>query len=182
MGVELDHKGFVPVDGNFRTTCEGVYAVGDVIGCAMLAHKAEQEGVVCIEQIATGSGDVNYDAIPSVVYTNPEIAAVGKTEESLQAAGIEFRKGVFPFRANGRARALGQTDGFVKMLAHAETDRLLGVHILGPRAGDLIAEAVIAMELGATALDIAHCSHAHPTLSDALREAALAVHDRAINS
>jgi dihydrolipoamide dehydrogenase len=181
VGVELDEKGFISVGENFRTTSPGVYAVGDVIGGAMLAHKAEEEGVVCVEQIATGSGDVNYDAIPSVVYTNPEIAAVGRTEESLQAAGIEFRKGVFPFRANGRARALGQMDGFVKILADAETDRLLGVHILGPRAGDLIAEAVVAMQTGATALDIAHCSHPHPTLSEAFREAALAVHDRAIH-
>jgi dihydrolipoamide dehydrogenase len=181
VGVDLDNKGFISVNESFRTTSPGVYAVGDVIGGAMLAHKAEEEGVVCVEQIATGSGGVNYDAIPSVVYTNPEIAAVGKTEEFLQAGGIEFRKGVFPFRANGRARALGQLDGFVKILADAVTDRLLGVHILGPRAGDLIVEAVVAMQTGATALDIAHCSHPHPTLSEAFREAALAVHDRPIH-
>ena len=147
----------------------------------MLAHKAEDEAVACIEQIVNGTGDIDYNAIPSVAYTNPKIAAVGKTEESLQAAGIEFRKGVFPFRANGRARALAQMDGFVKILADAATDRLLGVHILGPRAGDLIAEAVLAIKHGLAATDIAHCSHAHPPLSETFREAALAVHDRAIH-
>ncbi|MBT4868456.1 MAG: dihydrolipoyl dehydrogenase [Planctomycetaceae bacterium] len=181
VGVKLNDKDFISVDEQFKTSSPGVYAVGDVIGGAMLAHKAEDEAVACIEQIVNGTGDIDYNAIPSVAYTNPEIAAVGKTEESLQAAGIEFRKGVFPFRANGRARALAQMDGFVKILADAATDRLLGVHILGPRAGDLIAEAVLAIKHGLTATDIAHCSHAHPTLSETFREAALAVHDRAIH-
>jgi dihydrolipoamide dehydrogenase len=147
----------------------------------MLAHKAEHEGVACAEQIVTGYGHVNYDAIPGVVYTHPEVASVGRTEEELNDAGIEYRKGVYPFRANGRARALGQLDGKVKILAHAETDRILGVHIIGPRAGDLIAEAAVAIEFGASAEDLARCSHAHPTLAEAVKEAALDVAGRAIH-
>ncbi|REJ91621.1 MAG: dihydrolipoyl dehydrogenase [Planctomycetota bacterium] len=181
-GVETDEKGFIVVDDDYRTTTDGVYAIGDVIGGPLLAHKAEEEGIACVEKIATGYGEVNYQAIPSVVYTHPEIAAVGSTEDELQDSGREYRKGVFPFLANGRARALGQTDGFVKMLADAETDRILGVHILGPRAGDLIAEAVTAVEFGASSEDLALTSHAHPTLAEVMKEAALAVHNRALHN
>src|SRR5207253_7774811 len=179
--IKLDEKGRIPVDEHFATTAPGIYAIGDVIRGPMLAHKAEEEGIACAEFLATGYGHVNYDAIPGVVYTQPEIAAVGKTEEELQKAQIPFRKGMFPFRANGRALALGQVEGKVKMLAHAETDRILGVHILGPRAGDLIAEAAAAIAFGASSEDIARCSHAHPTLAEAFREAALAVDGRAIH-
>lgn len=181
VGVQLDRRGFIPVDEHFHTAAEGVYAIGDVIPGPMLAHKAEHEGVACVEHIVTGYGHVNYDAIPNVVYTHPEIASVGKTEEELQAAGIEYNTGVFPFMANGRAKALNQTDGQVKILAAADTDRVLGVHILGPRAGDLIAEMAVAIELGASSEDIARSVHAHPTLAEVVKEAALAVDGRAIN-
>jgi dihydrolipoamide dehydrogenase len=180
-GIKLDEKGRIPVNDRFVTPVEGIYAVGDVIRGPMLAHKAEEEGIACVEQIVTGYGHVNYDAVPGIVYTHPEVASVGKTEEQLQAAGIEYRKGVFPFRANGRARALGQIEGTVKILADAKTDRVLGVHILGPRAGDLIAEAAVAIEFGASSEDIARSSHAHPTLAEAVKEAALAVDGRAIH-
>jgi dihydrolipoamide dehydrogenase len=139
----------------------------------MLAHKAEDEGSACAERIATGYGHVNYDAIPGIVYTHPEIASVGKTEEELTQANIPFKKGKFPFIANGRARALGDTDGFVKILAHAETDRILGAHIIGPRAGDLIAEIAVSIEFGASSEDVARACHAHPTLAEAVKEAAL---------
>jgi len=169
------------VNEHFATSAPGVYAIGDVIGGAMLAHKAEEEGIACVEHLVTGYGHVNYDAIPAVVYTMPEIASVGKTEDQLKEAGTPYRKGVFPFRGNGRARALGHVDGFVKMLAHAETDRILGVHIIGPRAGDLIAEAAAAIEFGASSEDVARTSHAHPTLAEAMKEAALAVDQRAIH-
>lgn len=178
VGVKTDRRGFIEADGHFRTNVPGIYAIGDVIGGAMLAHKAEEEGVACVEQIAKKGGHVNYDAIPGVVYTEPEIATVGKTEEQLAESGIEFKKGVFPFSANGRARALNSTAGKVKILADAKTDRVLGVHIIGPRAGDLIAEATAALEFGASAEDIAMTCHAHPTLSECVREAALGVHDR----
>jgi dihydrolipoamide dehydrogenase len=181
LGLELDERGRVPVDPHFRTPIEGVYAIGDVIAGPMLAHKAEEEGIACVEGIVTGYGHVNYDAIPGVVYTNPEIASVGKTEEELQRLGIAYKKGSFPFMANARARALGHTEGRVKILADAETDRVLGVHILGPRAGDLIAEAAVAMEFGASAEDIARSSHAHPTLAEVVKEAALSVDGRAIH-
>jgi dihydrolipoamide dehydrogenase len=147
----------------------------------MLAHKAEEEGVACVEHIVTGYGHVNYDAIPNIVYTHPEVASVGKTEEELVAAGIPYRKGAFPFLANGRAKALGSTDGRVKILAHKDTDRILGVHIVGPRAGDLIAEAVAAIEFGASAEDLARTCHAHPTLAEVVKEAAMAVDGRAIH-
>ncbi len=180
-GLELDKRGFVPVDSHFRTKVPGVYAIGDVIGGAMLAHKAEEEGIACVEGIATGTGHVNYGAIPGVAYTEPEIASVGKTEEQLKDEGVKYKKGTFPFTANGRARALGHTDGKVKVLADAATDRLLGVHIIGSRAGDLIAEAVAAIEFGASAEDVARTSHAHPTLAEAFKEAALAVEGRAIH-
>ncbi|MBI1357043.1 MAG: dihydrolipoyl dehydrogenase [Acidobacteria bacterium] len=181
IGLELDERGRVPVDDHFRTPVEGVYAIGDVIRGPMLAHKAEEEGVACVEGIVTGYGHVNYDAIPGVCYTHPEIASVGKTEEQLQEAGIPYRKGKFPFLANGRAKALNQTDGFVKILAHEETDRVLGVHIIGARAGDMIAEAVVAIEYGASSEDIARASHAHPTLAEIVKEAAFAVDGRAIH-
>jgi len=178
-GVALDSKGRARVDEAFATNLPGVFAVGDLIRGPMLAHKAAEEGVACVERIATGHGHVNYDAIPGVVYTAPEAAGVGRTEEELAEAKVPFRKGSFPFMANGRARALGSREGFVKILAHAETDRVLGVHILGPRAGDLIAEAVAAIEFGASAEDLARTCHAHPTLAEALQEAALAVAGRA---
>jgi dihydrolipoamide dehydrogenase len=181
LGLTLDARGRVPTDTHFRTTVPGVYAIGDVIAGPMLAHKAEEEGVACVEYIATGHGHVNYDAIPNVVYTAPEIATVGKSEEELVAAGVPYRKGTFPFMANGRAKALAQTDGLVKVLAHRDTDRLLGIHIVGPRAGDLIAEAAVAMEYGATSEDVARACHAHPTLAEALKEAALAVDGRTLN-
>uniref|UniRef100_UPI00262F6075 dihydrolipoyl dehydrogenase n=1 Tax=uncultured Gimesia sp. TaxID=1678688 RepID=UPI00262F6075 len=175
IGIVVDQRGFIPVNAHYETTIKGIYAIGDVIGGAMLAHKAEEEGVAFAERLVTGYGHVNYDAIPSVAYTNPEIAAVGRTEEQLKEEGIEYRKGSFPFLANGRARAMGQTEGRVKMLADKATDRILGVHIIGPRAGDLIAECAVAMEFGASSEDIARCCHAHPTLAEAVKEAALAV-------
>jgi len=182
VGIAPDPRGRIPVDEHFQTSAQGIYAIGDVIGGAMLAHKASEEGVACVEWIATGYGHVNYEAIPGVVYTQPEIASVGQTEEELTAAGRAFRKGVFFFRGIGRSRALGQTDGRVKMLADQATDRLLGVHIIGPRAGDLIAEAVAAIEFGASSEDIARICHAHPTLAEAVKEAALAVDGRAIHA
>ncbi len=181
VGIELDKRGRVPVGDHFETSAKGVYAVGDLIRGPMLAHKAEDEGVAVAELIATGYGHVNYDAIPSVVYTAPEIASVGRTEEELKAAGTPFKKGTFPFLANGRARALGHTDGKVKILAHAETDRILGAHVIGPRAGDLIAELVAAIEFGASSEDVARTCHAHPTLAETVKEAALAVDGRALH-
>jgi dihydrolipoamide dehydrogenase len=181
-GVERDPRGFVVVDEQYRTNVEGIYGIGDVIGGAMLAHKAEEEGVACVDLIATGYGHVDYDSIPAVVFIHPEVAMVGQTEEQLREGGVKFKKGTFSFRANGRARTLGQTEGKVKVLADAQTDRVLGVHIIGPRAGDLIAEAAVAMAFGASAEDIAHASHAHPTLAEAIKEAAMAVDGRAIHS
>jgi dihydrolipoamide dehydrogenase len=181
VGIKLDGKGRVPVNERFATSVTGIYAIGDVIRGPMLAHKAEEEGVACVEYIVNGYGHVNYNTIPGVAYTNPEIATVGKSEEELQNAQIPYRKGVFPFRANGRALALGQMEGKVKILAHKETDRILGVHIIGPRAGDLIAEAVTAMTFGASSEDLARVCHAHPTLAEPIKEAALAVDGRAIH-
>jgi len=180
-GVQTDDRGRIRVDGHFATNVPGIYAVGDVIAGPMLAHKAEEEGIACVERIATGHGHVEYATIPGVCYTHPEIASVGLTEEQLKEKGIGFRKGSFPFRANGRALALGDTDGRVKILADAKTDRILGVHIIGPRAGDLIAEAAAAMTFGASSEDLARTCHAHPTLPEALKEAALAVDGRAIH-
>ncbi len=159
----------------------GIYAIGDVIAGPMLAHKAEDEGVAVAEIIAGKAGHVNYDVIPNVIYTSPEVASVGKTEEELKAANVAYNVGKFPFTANGRAKANQQTDGFVKILADAKTDRVLGVHIIGADAGNMIAEAAIAMELGAAAEDIARTCHAHPTLPEAVKEAALAVDKRAIH-
>ncbi len=182
VGIELDDRGRVPVDEHFRSAAAGVYAIGDVIVGPMLAHKAEEEGIACVEHIVTGYGHVNYDAIPGVVYTHPEIASVGKTEEQLKEAGVAYRKGKFPFSANGRAKALAQTDGQVKILADAETDRILGAHVIGPRAGDLIAELAVAIEFSASSEDIARSSHAHPTLAEVVKEAALAVDGRAIHN
>lgn len=182
VGIKTDERGRIPVNAHFETGVPGIYAIGDVIVGPMLAHKASEEGIACVEHIVTGWGHVNYDAIPGIVYTHPEVATVGKTEEELKTAGIEYRKGVFFFKANGRARALNQTDGRVKILADAKTDRVLGVHIIGPRAGDLIAECVTAMEFGASSEDIARTCHAHPTLSEVVMEAAKAVDNRAINA
>jgi len=181
IGVKCDARGKIEVDENYATNIPTVYAVGDVIAGPMLAHKASEEGIACVEKIVTGYGHVNYETIPGVCYTQPEIASVGQTEEQLQQAGTKYKKGSFPFQGNGRARALNDTTGRVKILANAETDRVLGVHIIGPRAGDLIAEAVAAMEFGASSEDIARTCHAHPTLSEALHEAALAVDGRAIH-
>lgn len=181
-GVEVDQRGFIPVDENYQTKQQHIFAIGDVIGGAMLAHKAEEEGIACIEYLVNGYGHVNYDAIPSVVYTHPEIASVGKSEEQLKEADMPYKKGVFHFKGNGRARALGETDGKVKILAHQKTDRILGVHIIGARAGDLIAEAAVAIEFGASSEDLARASHAHPTLAECLKEAALAVDGRAIHA
>ena len=181
-GVKVDKRGFIEVNSNMQTSAAGVFAIGDCIGGAMLAHKASEEGVACVEQIVNGAGHVNYDAIPAIVYTHPEIASVGKTEEQLKEAGIKFRKGSCPFGANGRARAIGDVDGKIKVIADAQTDRILGVHAIGARAGDLIAEAAVAMNFGASSEDLARCCHAHPTLSEIMQEAALAVDGRAIHT
>jgi dihydrolipoamide dehydrogenase len=181
VGVNKDNRGRVVVDAHLRTNVGGIYAIGDAVAGPMLAHKAEEEGVAAAETIAGQAGHVNYGVIPNVVYTRPEIASVGKTEEELKAAGIAYQVGKFPFSANARARANLATDGFVKILADAKTDRVLGVHILGPDAETMIAEAAIAMEFGASAEDIARTCHAHPTLSETVKEAALAVGKRAIN-
>jgi dihydrolipoamide dehydrogenase len=181
LGITLDEKGRIPVDAHYTTTVPNVYAIGDVIAGPMLAHKASEEGIACVEHIVTGYGHVNYDTIPSVCYTEPEIASVGKTEDELVRTGVPYKKGSFPFIANGRAKALGSVDGRVKILAHAETDRVLGVHIIGARAGELIAEAVAAMEYGASAEDLARTTAAHPTLAEITKEAALAVAGRAIH-
>lgn len=182
LGIATDKRGFVPVDKNYQTAVKGVYAIGDLTGGAMLAHKASEEGIACVERIKGIAGHVNYGAIPAIVYTHPEIASVGQTEEQLKEAGIEYIKGMCPYGASGRALALGDTSGRVKVLADAKTDRVLGVHIIGARAGDLIAEAVAAIEFGATSEDIARCCHAHPTLSELMHEAAMAVSKRAIHT
>ena len=181
LGVKMDEPGRVVVDHYYATNVPGVWAIGDVIAGPMLAHKAEDEGVAVAEILVGQAGHVNYDVIPAVVYTMPEIASVGKTEEELKAAGVAYNAGKFPFTANGRAKANQQTDGFVKILADAKTDRVLGVHIVGSDAGNMIAEACIAMEFGASAEDIARTCHAHPTLPEAVKEAALAVAKRAIH-
>lgn len=181
-GIQLDPRGRIDVDPHFRTSVAGHYAIGDVIKGPMLAHKAEEEGVACVEFIAGKHGHVDYDTIPGVCYTHPEIASVGKTEEQLKESGTPYKKGVFHYRANGRAHALAETDGRAKILTHATTDRILGVHIIGARAGDLIAEAVVAMSFHASAEDLARCSHAHPTLAEILKEAALATDGRALHS
>ena len=174
-------RGRVVIDDHFRTNVPGIYAIGDVVRGPMLAHKAEDEGVAAAEIIAGKHGHVNYDAIPGIVYTAPEVAALGKTEEELKAAGVAYKVGKFPFTANGRARAMRHTDGFVKVLADATTDKVLGCHIIGPHAGDLIAEVTVLMEFGGSAEDLARTCHAHPTLAEAVKEAALAVDKRPIH-
>jgi len=181
VGVATDKGGRIIVDPHFATNVPGIFAIGDAIAGPMLAHKAEDEGIAVAELIAGRAGHVNYDAIPNVIYTFPEVASIGKTEEELKAAGVDYRVGKFPFTANGRAKVNLTTDGFVKILADAKTDRVLGVHIVGAAAGTMIGEAAIAMEFGAAAEDIARTSHAHPTLSEAVKEAALAVDKRSIH-
>jgi dihydrolipoamide dehydrogenase len=181
-GIALDERGRVIVDDHFATNVKGIYAIGDVIRGPMLAHKAEDEGVALAELLAGQAGHVNYDVIPGVVYTSPEVASVGKTEEELKAAGIDYKAGKFLFLANGRAKANQTTDGFVKVLADARTDRVLGCHIVGPQAGEIIHEMAVLMEFGGSAEDLARTTHAHPTLSEAVKEAALAVAARAIHS
>jgi dihydrolipoamide dehydrogenase len=180
-GVALDERGRVKTDAHFATNVPGIWAIGDVIAGPMLAHKAEDEGVALAEQLAGQKPHINYDAIPGVIYTWPEVANIGKTEEELKAAGVAYKVGKFPFTANGRARAMASVDGFVKILADKETDRVLGAHILGPDAGTLIAEIAVAMEFGASSEDVARTCHAHPTLSEAVKEAALAVDGRALH-
>jgi dihydrolipoamide dehydrogenase len=180
-GVKLDNRGRITVDKHFQTSVPGIYAIGDCIEGPMLAHKAEDEGVAVAETIAGQAGHVNYDAIPNIVYTWPEVAAIGKTEEELKAAGVQYKSGKFPFTANGRARAMNATEGFVKILADAKTDRVLGCHMVGPDTSHLIAEIAIAMEFGASSEDIARTCHGHPTLSEVVKEAALAVAGRAIH-
>jgi len=181
LGVAQDKIGRVITDDHFKTNVEGVYAIGDVIAGPMLAHKAEEEGIACVEHLAGLGGHVNYDTIPGVVYTHPEVASVGKTEQALKEAGIKYNVGKFPFMANSRARTNNDADGLVKFLADAETDRILGIHIVGPNAGELIAEGVLAMEYGASCEDIGRTCHAHPTLSEAFKEAAMAAYGKAIH-
>ena len=181
VGIATDERGAIPIDGRFRTSVEGIHAIGDVVRGPMLAHKAEDEGAVCAEIIAGQSGHIDYGAIPSVVYTHPEAASVGRTEAELGRDGIDYAVGRFPLQANGRARSNQETEGFVKVLADRATDRILGVHILAAEAGTMIAEAALAMEFGASAEDIARTCHAHPTVNEAVREAALAVAGRAIH-
>ena len=180
-GVALDDRGRVVVDAHYNTNVPGIHAIGDVIAGPMLAHKAEEEGVALAERMAGKAGHVNYDVIPGVVYTWPEVASIGRTEDDLKKAGVSYKVGKFPFTANGRARAMGTTDGFVKVLADSETDRILGAHIIGPDAGGLIAELATAMEFGASSEDVARTCHAHPSLSEAVKEAALAVEGRALH-
>ncbi len=181
IGLETNDRGFIEVDEHYKTSIDGVYAIGDVIPGPMLAHLAEHEGVVCVERMNGVAGHVNYDAVPDVVYTHPEIASVGKTEAELKEAGIDYKVGKFPYKANGRARAIGETEGFAKILADAKTDRILGAHIIGAQAGDLIAELGVATEFHGSAEDIARSSHAHPTLAEIVKEAALDVDDRMLN-
>ncbi len=181
VGVALDNKRRIMVDAHYQTSVPGIYAIGDVIHGPMLAHKAEDEGVALAELLAGQAGHVNYDVIPNVIYTYPEVASVGRTEEELKEAGIDYVSGKFPFTANGRAKVNRQTEGFVKILADARTDRVLGVHIVGPQAGNLIAEAAVLMEFGGSAEDLARTCHAHPTLTEAVKEAALAVGKRALH-
>jgi dihydrolipoamide dehydrogenase len=180
-GVELDERGRVKTDSHWATNVPGVYAIGDVIAGPMLAHKAEEEGMAVAETLAGKAGHVNYETVPGIVYTWPEVASVGKTEQQLKDEGIAYKAGKFPFTANGRARAMNATDGFVKILADARTDRVLGCHIIGPDAGSLIHEVVMAMEFGGSAEDVARAFHGHPTLNEAVKEAALAVDKRPIH-
>jgi dihydrolipoamide dehydrogenase len=181
VGIKVNKRGQVEVDDHFATNVPGIFAIGDVVRGAMLAHKAEEEGIAIAEQIGGKAGHVNYECIPNVIYTSPEVATVGKTEEELKAEGVSYKKGTFPFAANSRARANADTDGMVKMLADKETDRLLGIHIIASNAGEMIAEGVLAMEYGASAEDIGRTCHAHPTMSEAFKEAAMAVYDKPIH-
>ena len=182
IGVNLDQKGRIKVDKNFKTNISNIYAIGDVIDGPMLAHKAEEEGIAVAELISGKAGYVNYDIIPGVIYTSPEVASVGKTEEQLKKNNVNYKVGKFPFMANSRAKAIDEPLGFVKMLADSKTDRVLGVHIIGPHAGELIAEMTLAMEFGASSEDIARTCHAHPTFSEAIKESALSVEKRQIHS
>tara|TARA_B100000029_G_scaffold459460_1_gene489588 strand:+ start:1873 stop:3273 length:1401 start_codon:yes stop_codon:yes gene_type:complete len=182
IGVNLDEKGKIKVDENFKTNISNIYAIGDVIAGPMLAHKAEEEGIAVAELISGKAGHVNYDLIPGVIYTSPEVASVGKTEEQLKKIKVNYKVGKFPFMANSRAKAIDEPLGFVKMLVDSKTDRVLGVHIIGPHAGELIAEMTIAMEFGASSEDIARTCHAHPTFSEAIKESALSVDKRQIHS
>ncbi|PTW62950.1 dihydrolipoamide dehydrogenase [Breoghania corrubedonensis] len=181
VGVELDERKRVKTDGHFKTNIDGIYAIGDVIVGPMLAHKGEDEGAALAEILAGQAGHVNYDVIPGVVYTMPEVASLGKTEEELKAAGIKYKAGKYPFSANGRARAMGHTDGFVKILADAETDKVLGAHMIGAGVGEMIHELAVLMEFGGSSEDLARTCHAHPTLSEAVREAAMATYDKPIH-
>ncbi|MCP4329505.1 MAG: dihydrolipoyl dehydrogenase [Alphaproteobacteria bacterium] len=181
VGVETDQRGFVVIDDHFKTNVDGIYAIGDVVRGPMLAHKAEEEGVAVSEMLAGGAGHVNYETVPGIVYTWPEVAAVGKTEEQLKEAGVAYKVGKFPFMANSRARCNMQSDGMVKILADAKTDRVLGAHIIGPEAGDMIHEVVVLMEFGGSAEDLARSFHGHPTYNEAVKEAALDVAKRAIH-
>jgi dihydrolipoamide dehydrogenase len=182
QGIALDKAGRVSVDSHFRTVVPSIYAIGDAIVGPMLAHKAEEEGIAAAEYMKGLAGHVNYDAIPGVIYTHPEVAAAGKTEEELKEKGIAYNKGTFPFSANSRARAVGDSDGMVKILSDKTTDRILGIHIIGPNAGEMIAEGCLGMEYGASSEDIARTCHAHPTLSEALKEACMATSSSAIHS
>jgi dihydrolipoamide dehydrogenase len=181
LGIPQDKIGRVEVDAHFQTKVKGIYAIGDLIRGPMLAHKAEEEGIAAVELMAGKAGHVNYDVIPNVVYTWPELASVGLSEEECKEKGVTYKVGTFPFLANGRAKAMAETDGFVKVIADAKTDRVLGLHIVGPRASDMIGEAVVVMEFGGSAEDIARSCHAHPTLPEAIKEAALAVEKRQIH-
>lgn len=181
LGIQTDRLGRIEVDEHFRTAVPNIYAIGDCIDGPMLAHKAEEEGIAAVEIMAGFAGHVNYDAIPGVIYTYPEVASVGKTEEELKEAGVAFNKGTFPFSANSRARANGSSEGFVKVLAEKDTDRILGAHIIGPNAGEMISEAVIAIEYGASSEDMARTCHAHPTLSEAFKEACMDTYDKPIH-
>jgi dihydrolipoamide dehydrogenase len=181
IGITPNKRGQIEVGPRYKTSVDGVFAVGDVIPGPMLAHKAEEEGIACVEMIATGHGHIDYNTIPSIVYTHPEIASVGMSEEELKEQGVDYKKGAFPFMANGRARANDDTEGWVKVLADAVTDRVLGVHIIGDSAGDLIAECATAMAFAASSEDIARACHAHPTLSEAVKEAAMGVSGRSIH-
>lgn len=181
IGIELDKRGRIIIDDQFNTSAKGVKCIGDVTFGPMLAHKAEEEGIAAVEIIKTGHGHVNYDGIPSVVYTHPEVAWVGKNEEELKAAGINYKIGKYPFAANSRAKTNMDSEGFVKFIVEKETDQILGCHIIGPNAGEMIAEAVLAMEYKASAEDIARTCHAHPTLAEAFKEAAMASYDKPVN-
>jgi dihydrolipoamide dehydrogenase len=182
LGIETDKIGRIKVDHHFKTSVPSIFAIGDAIDGPMLAHKAEEEGVACVENIAGFAGHVNYDVIPGVIYTHPEVATVGLTEEQLKEKNIQYNVGNFPFSANSRARAIGDSEGLIKVLADKETDKILGVHIIGPNAGEMIAEAVLAMEYGASSEDVARTCHAHPTLSEAFKEACMATYDKPIHS